>query len=203
LCRASQSATSNSDVVTERLTRPRLADWTPPEMLVPNLHRMGKRQSRRFSTPAALLFRQAGLGCLSTVRRMNAGNGWLDWQDWDVLRVRDIMRATTITLTLVGFLFTGVFSLSLAQPTQPVPWHPCAQITAACTQAGFVPYGAKLGVGIAVDCIKPIMAGTPQRKQATKPLPLLDPQVVVACKERNPNFGMDGEQPLFAFRTSR
>ena len=108
-----------------------------------------------------------------------------------------IMRATTITLTLVGLLFTGVFSLSQAQPTQPVPWHPCAQITAACTQAGFVPYGAKLGVGIAVDCF------TPQRKQATKPLPLLDPQVVVACKEQNPNFGMDGEQPLFAFRTSR
>ena len=112
-----------------------------------------------------------------------------------------IMRATTITLTLVGLLFTGVSSLSQAQPTQPVPWHPCAQITAACTQAGFVPYGAKLDVGIAVDCIKPIMAGTPQRKQATKPLPLLDPQVVAACKERNPNFGMDGAQSLFAFRT--
>jgi hypothetical protein len=113
------------------------------------------------------------------------------------------MRATTITLTLVGLLFTGVFSLSQAQPTQPVPWHPCAQITAACTQAGFVPYGAKLGVGIAVDCIKPIMAGTPQRKEATKPLPSLDLQVVAACKERNPNFGMDGGQPLFAFRMSR
>ena len=70
---------------------------------------------------AALRFERAGLGCLSIVRRMNAGNGWLDWQGWDVLRVRGIMRATTITLTLVGLLFTGVFSLSLAQPTQPVP----------------------------------------------------------------------------------
>ena len=36
--------------------------------------------------PTALLFEQAGLGCLSTVRRINAGNGWLDWQGWDVLR---------------------------------------------------------------------------------------------------------------------
>ena len=118
------------------------------------------------------------------------------------------MRATTITLSLVSLLVTGVFSLSLAQtvqpaPAQPVPWHPCAQIRAACSQAGFVPNGAKAGVGIEVDCILPIMVGTPQRQQATKPLPPLDPQVVAACKERNPNFGMDGRQPLFAFRTSR
>jgi len=116
------------------------------------------------------------------------------------------MRATTIVLSLVGLLFSGALSLSLAQsaqpaPAQPVPWHPCAQITAACTQAGFVPNGAKTGVGIAVDCIRPIMFGTPQRQRATKPLPPLDPHVVSACKERNPNFGMDGAQPLFAFRT--
>jgi hypothetical protein len=113
------------------------------------------------------------------------------------------MRATTIPLSLIGLLLTGMFSLSLAQHAQPVPWHPCAQIRAACTQAGFVPNGAKMGVGIAVDCIQPIMVGTPQRKQATKPLPSLDPQLVAACKERNPNFGMDGGQPLFAFRTPR
>ena len=119
------------------------------------------------------------------------------------LGARGIMRATTITLSLVSLLFTGVFSLSRAQPTQPVPWHPCAQIRNACTQAGFVPDGARMGVGIAVDCIKPIIAGTPQRKQAAKPLPPLDPQVVAACKERNPNFGMDGGQPLFAFKTPR
>jgi hypothetical protein len=116
------------------------------------------------------------------------------------------MRATVITLSLVGLLFTGV-SLSLAQPAQTpavqVPWHPCAQIRAACTQAGFVPNGEKVGAGMTVDCIKPIMVGTPQRQQATKPLPPLDPQVVVACKERNPNFGMEGGQPLFAFKTPR
>jgi hypothetical protein len=117
------------------------------------------------------------------------------------------MRAT-VTLSLVSLLFTGAFSFSLAQapqpvstqpaPVQPVPWHPCAKITAACRQAGFVPNGAKTGVGIAVDCIRPIMAGTPQRTQATKPLPPFDPQVVAACKQRNPNFGMDGG-PIVAF----
>jgi hypothetical protein len=116
------------------------------------------------------------------------------------------MRATIITLSLVGLFFTGV-SLSLAQtaqtPAVQVPWHPCAQIREACTQAGFVPNGDQVGAGITVDCIQPIMVGTPQRKQATKPLPSLDPQVVVACKERNPNCGMSGAQALFAFKTPR
>jgi hypothetical protein len=117
------------------------------------------------------------------------------------------MRAT-VTLGLVSLLLTGAFSFSLAQvpqpvptppaPTQPVPWHPCAKITAVCRQAGFVPNGAKTGVGIAVDCIRPIMAGAPQRPQATKPLPPFDLQVVQACKQRNPNFGMDGG-PIVAF----
>jgi hypothetical protein len=74
-------------------------------------------------------------------------------------------------------------------PTQPVPWHPCARIAAACTQAGFVRNGAKIGAGIMVDCIQPIIAGTPQRKQATKALPQIDPQVVAACNTRAPNFG--------------
>jgi hypothetical protein len=84
---------------------------------------------------------------------------------------------------------------------QPVPWHPCAQIRMACSQAGFVPNGAEMGVGIAVDCIRPIVVGMPQREQATKPLPPFDPQVVVACKVRSPNFGMDRGQSLFALRT--
>jgi hypothetical protein len=69
---------------------------------------------------------------------------------------------------------------------------PCAQIRAICTQAGFVPSGANMGVGIVVDCIRPIMAGTPQRPRAGRPLPQIDPRVVVACKNQNPNFGMGG-----------
>ena len=84
-------------------------------------------------------------------------------------------------------------------PTQPAPAQPapnrvgpCAQITAACKQAGFVPNGAKTGVGIIVDCVRPIMVGTPQQLQGAKPLPQVDPQVVAACKQRNPNFGMGG-----------
>ena len=77
-------------------------------------------------------------------------------------------------------------------PVQPAPTKPCALIRAACTQAGFVPNGANMGIGIIVDCIRPIIAGTTQRKRATKPLPQIDPEVVVACKNQNPNFGMGG-----------
>jgi hypothetical protein len=75
---------------------------------------------------------------------------------------------------------------------QPAPKGPCAQIRAACIQAGFVPNGANMGVGVIADCIRPIIAGTPQRGRTTKPLPQIDPQVVVACKNQNPNFGMGG-----------
>jgi hypothetical protein len=77
-------------------------------------------------------------------------------------------------------------------PVQPALKGACAQIRAACTQAGFVPNGVNMGVGIVVDCIQPIIAGTPQRSRATKPLPEIDPQVVIACKNQNPNFGMGG-----------
>jgi hypothetical protein len=49
-----------------------------------------------------------------------------------------------------------------------------------------------MGAGIMVDCIQPIIAGTPQRKRATKALPQLDPQLVAARKERDPNFGKGG-----------
>jgi hypothetical protein len=111
------------------------------------------------------------------------------------------MRATTI---LTGLFLVGLLSPSLAQPApptpaapgqpapvQPVPKRggPCAQIAAACQQAGFVRNGAKSGIGIVVDCIRPIMVGTPQGVQGVKPLPQIDPQLVAACKQQNPNFG--------------
>jgi hypothetical protein len=118
------------------------------------------------------------------------------------------MRATTIPLTLVSLLLTGLLSPSLAQPAQPTPQpaqptpaqpvpaqpaakggRPCAQITVACKKAGFAALGTKKGVGIVLDCVRPIMQGTPQRKEATKPLPQIDPQLVAACKEQNPKFG--------------
>jgi hypothetical protein len=117
---------------------------------------------------------------------------------------RRIMRATTIPLVLTSLFFVELLSPSLAQPAQPTPaapaqpapvqptpkrGGPCAQIAAACKQAGFVPQGAKSGAGIVVDCIRPIMVGTPQGVQGAKPLSQIDPQLVAASKQQNPNFG--------------
>jgi hypothetical protein len=72
---------------------------------------------------------------------------------------------------------------------------PCAQIREACLQAGFIPNGVNMGIGIIVDCIRPIMAGTPQPKRAAKPLPQIAPELVAACKSRNPNFGGAANPP--------
>jgi hypothetical protein len=99
------------------------------------------------------------------------------------------MLVRTMPLLLSLFAIPILAQSAQSASTQPVPWHPCAQIKTACTRAGFVLNGAKTGAGIMVDCIQPIIAGTPQRKRASMPLPQIDPQIVAACSERNPNFG--------------
>jgi hypothetical protein len=100
------------------------------------------------------------------------------------------MRPTTIPLTLASLLITGLLN-PLRATAQPAP-GPCVQITAACLQQGFVPDGTKAGAGLMEDCIRHFLEGTPVRQQGTKGLPLIDPQVVTACKQENPNFGKGG-----------
>jgi hypothetical protein len=72
-----------------------------------------------------------------------------------------------------------------AGPRQPA----CVEIMASCEQAGFVRGDAKAGDGLFVDCVLPIVRGTPQRRRASKPLPQIDPKLVADCKVQNPNFG--------------
>ncbi len=76
--------------------------------------------------------------------------------------------------------------LTLAETTYS---EVCDQITAACEQAGFAYGREKSGIGLEVDCIRPITEGTSQPPQASRPLPQIDPQVVTACKASNPSFG--------------
>jgi len=78
---------------------------------------------------------------------------------------------------------------AVAAQAQPKGDGPCRQIRAACEQAGFKQGGAKEGSGLLVDCVRPIVQGTPPRPN-TMALPQVDPQLVEACKQRNPNFGM-------------
>jgi len=65
----------------------------------------------------------------------------------------------------------------------------CAKVKSACVNAGFVQGGLKSGTGLWKDCIEPILEGKAQPHKASKELPQIDPQIVAACKQQNPNFG--------------
>jgi len=94
-------------------------------------------------------------------------------------------RTSTLVWMSAIALTAGTLVTAQAAPGQ----RPCADIRAACQQAGFVQGGVREGAGLRVDCIGPIMQARPQRPKASKPLPQVDPQLVDACKARNPNFG--------------
>jgi len=66
---------------------------------------------------------------------------------------------------------------------------PCLQIKAACEQAGFKQGDIANGNGLQVDCIRPLMSATAQRAKASRPLPKVDAAIIVACRQKNPNFG--------------
>ncbi|MBV8836252.1 MAG: hypothetical protein JO000_06925 [Alphaproteobacteria bacterium] len=98
-------------------------------------------------------------------------------------------RLIAVSTVLVGCA-TLAFATFAAQ-AQPATkgGNPCQQIRAACEQAGFKQGAVKEGNGLLVDCVRPIVQGTPQRPNALA-LPQVDSQLVDACKQRNPNFGM-------------
>ena len=80
---------------------------------------------------------------------------------------------------------TGAFAQAAA-PAAPAAKGPgpCTQIEKACESAGFVKGQAKQGSGVYVDCVKPIVSGQPQPKNATRPLPSVDPALVQACRAK-------------------
>ncbi len=102
------------------------------------------------------------------------------------------MLRHSILLAMLASPMAGLAAIA-QQPQQPPP-RPCAAIRQVCLQAGFVMRGARAGDGLMVDCIRPIMQGTPQRVRASKPLPAIDPALVEACRTQNPNFGMRSAQ---------
>jgi hypothetical protein len=93
------------------------------------------------------------------------------------------MRPISVSLTTLRVLVVGWALPLIAQEA------PCAQITAACKSAGLTLGGLGTGTGLQVDCIVPIMHGVAQPAGATLPLPQVAPQLVAACKARNPAFG--------------
>jgi len=93
-----------------------------------------------------------------------------------------------ISPTILCSLVVGLALPLIAQSAEHAP-GPCEQIVAACKNAGFVKGDYKLGYGLWVDCIDPIMRGTKQPAKADKPLPAVSPELIAACRQENPNFG--------------
>jgi hypothetical protein len=72
----------------------------------------------------------------------------------------------------LGILFVASITAGsvYAAPRRPA----CVEIMASCEQAGFVRGDAKAGDGLFIDCVLPIVRGTPQRRRASKPLPEIE-----------------------------
>jgi lipoprotein-anchoring transpeptidase ErfK/SrfK len=87
--------------------------------------------------------------------------------------------------------FGITFQLGFALGAPAVAQGPgaCAQIRAVCQSAGFIQGAARLGIGLQVDCIIPIVQGTAQRPKARIPLPQVDPRLVGQCVSDHPRFG--------------
>jgi hypothetical protein len=98
------------------------------------------------------------------------------------------------TWLMAAALLAGLRLPANAQPAGNP--GPCAQITAACQSAGFVPGGIGTGAGLQADCVVPIMQGGGQPPQARIPLPQIDPRLVAECKAANPRFGQGTAQPV-------
>jgi hypothetical protein len=105
------------------------------------------------------------------------------------------------------YLATGILGVAItfwSGAADAQNMGPCMQIRAACEQAGFVQGGAREGTGLYVDCVRPITLGLQQPPRASIPFPAIDPQVIAACRARNPNFAgpMGPRNPAISERPS-
>jgi hypothetical protein len=108
---------------------------------------------------------------------------------------KEIRRTRHLRLA-IGVGAIGLMMAVASGQAEAQGMAPCAQIRAACEQVGFVQGGAREGTGLYFDCMRPIMLGMPQPPRASMPLPPVDPQLVAACRARNPNFaGPPGPGP--------
>ncbi|MCC6776974.1 MAG: L,D-transpeptidase [Hyphomicrobiales bacterium] len=69
----------------------------------------------------------------------------------------------------------------------------CAQVRAACQNAGFVQGAARDGIGLQVHCIVPILQGAAQPASARRPLPSIDPQLAADCRGGRGRFTAPSE----------
>ena len=101
---------------------------------------------------------------------------------------------TRLCLQLLAMFCASVAGFATYSPAASPHQGPCEQIVAACRDAGFIQGGASTGDGVRIDCVDPVMQGVASAKNRGKPLPEIDPQLVIACKSVNPNFGQPRQQ---------
>jgi hypothetical protein len=102
------------------------------------------------------------------------------------MRLRGLQVVAIFTLTLLSA------DLAAAQASHQ---GPCAQIIAACEKAGFERGAARVGLGIQVDCLRPLMQRGVQPRRAGAPLSQVDADLIAACRAANPNFGQPSAPP--------
>jgi hypothetical protein len=78
---------------------------------------------------------------------------------------------------------------SLYAGSAPAAQGPCATIRQLCETAGFVQGAAQSGNGLQRDCMQPILQAQAQRSAASRPLPIVAPEVVAACRAAAPESG--------------
>jgi hypothetical protein len=72
-------------------------------------------------------------------------------------------------------------------------YGPCGEVKAACRRAGFVSGGASAGIGLALDCVRPIIEGIPPPARVMRPLPQINPRLLTACRA---SLGRIGKPPF-------
>jgi hypothetical protein len=82
--------------------------------------------------------------------------------------MRRRMETVCIGLALAAILAIGLPTSPSARAEERAP---CLKIRQACEEAGFKQGAVAEGLGLQVDCIRPIIDGMPQRQSAGKPLP--------------------------------
>jgi hypothetical protein len=100
-----------------------------------------------------------------------------------------------------GFLPQAISGTAISVMTATSLWAqsaPCAQIRAACKDAGFV-QGGPIGDRLVLDCFNPLVYGE-KPKRPSRPLPDISPQLAAACREKSngTQSSVSTAQPQFA-----
>jgi hypothetical protein len=101
-----------------------------------------------------------------------------------------ITKEVSLMKSRGAFLIYSFLQLACASSKlEATTLAPCHQIDVACRQAGFVVGKAGQGFGYWVHCVNPLIQGVAHPIGAIKPLPIIDSEVIQACRLKVPTWG--------------